>query len=158
MRTGIPCAFNEQNKKNRADITSALFYLFSLHPALEGKILTLCLRSERNSCVSRCGCSCRSLSGHWSATEGGCIWSYGGSGYGTGLNVTINTESTDAVEPTTLILASINIEGNGHNLAHLDIELLHAISTEHLEEKLTGILVHSLQYILTTNPFTTCSA
>ena len=70
------------------------------------------------------------------------------------LDVTVHTECANRIEPAAIVFAGINVDRHLQTLAHLDIELLDAVVTEHLEENLLGILVLGLQYILSANPLT----
>ena len=70
--------------------------------------------------------------------------------YGSGT--TNHIESTDIIEPTSVELMSIDVEGHGKVLAHLNIELFDAVLTEHTEDTLLGILSRNLYHIILRHP------
>ena len=47
---------------------------------------------------------------------------------------------------------SIDVEGHGKVLAHLNIELFDAVLTEHTEDTLLGILSRNLYHIILRHP------
>ena len=62
---------------------------------------------------------------------------------------------TNLIVPTSLILVCINVERNGVALTSLNVELLDAIRSEHLETHLARILFHGLKYVSCTSPLCT---
>ena len=102
-----------------------------------------CSTSSRLSCSSRsCG-----RSAHWSCTH----WRE----WSTRLHTTHSTSysvriytlyipSTNAIEPTTIIFVSIQVERNQEFLTTLDIKLSKTVSTENIKAQLLRILLMCL--------------
>ena len=95
------------------------------------------LRSSSYGLLGRKGCSTGDSSYGSSSRNGG------SSGYGRH-----DTIGTDVVEPTTLILVGVNIEGHGIVLTHLNVKLFDTVFTEDTEETLTGILARNFNNIV----------
>lgn len=56
-----------------------------------------------------------------------------------------NVESTDAVEPATLILMGVDVELNVQLITNIDIEVAQTILAEDIEDHSVGIVFMSLQ-------------
>ena len=72
----------------------------------------------------------------------------GSTSNGRHYSTTLNVEGTNLVEPTTIILMSIDIERYGDVLTHLDVELLDTVLTENAEHTFLGILTWYFDNIL----------
>lgn len=120
--------------------------------ALEGQVIIACCRSGTLHGLAETGRLGR-LSGLAKGRHVGALCSIT-SCSAHRLDVTVHTECANRIEPAAIVFAGINVDRNLQALAHLDIELLDAVVTEHLEEYLLGILVLGLQYILSANPLT----
>ena len=95
------------------------------------------LRSSSYGLLGRKGCSTGDSSYGSSSRNGG------STGY-----CRHDTIGTDVVEPTTLILVGVNIEGHGIVLTHLNVKLFDTVFTEDTEETLTGILARNFNDIV----------
>ena len=94
-----------------------------------------CSTSSRLSCSSRsCG-----RSTHWSCTH----WREWSTSYGVRI-YTLYIPSTNAIEPTTIIFVSIQVERNQEFLTTLDIKLSKTVSTENIKAQLLRILLMCL--------------
>lgn len=120
--------------------------------ALEGQVIISCCRSSTLHGLTETGRLGR-LSGLAKGRHIGALCSIP-SCSAHRLDVTVHTECANRIEPAAIVFAGINVDRHLQTLAHLDIELLDAVVTEHLEENLLGILVLGLQYILSANPLT----
>ena len=120
--------------------------------ALEGQVIIACCRSGTLHGLAETGRLGR-LSGLAKGRHIGALCSIT-SCSAHRLDVTVHTECANRIEPAAIVFAGINVDRHLQTLAHLDIELLDAVVTEHLEENLLGILVLGLQYILSANPLT----
>ena len=95
------------------------------------------LRSSSYGLLGRKGCSTGSSS-HGSSSGNGSSTGYGRH----------DTIGANVVEPTTLILMGVNIEGHGIVLSHLNVKLFDTVLTEDTEETLAGILARNFNDIV----------
>ena len=97
-----------------------------------------CSTSSRLSCSSRsCG-----RSAHWREWSTRLHTTHSTS-YGVRI-YTLYIPSTNAIEPTTIIFVSIQVERNQEFLTTLDIKLSKTVSTENIKAQLLRILLMSL--------------
>ena len=61
--------------------------------------------------------------------------------------VRLSTESTNIVEPTSVILVSIDVEENCQCLTNLNVESLQSVNTENIEDALARIVSRNLYYV-----------
>ena len=99
------------------------------------------------SCSTSSRLSCSSRSAHWSCTHWR-EWSTRlhtthSTSYGVRI-YTLYIPSTNAIEPTTIIFVSIQVERNQEFLTTLDIKLSKTVSTENIKAQLLRILLMSL--------------
>ena len=135
---------------------SQMLFIFSYDSTicLEWEIVCTTTRS-RSSWLSwrewSCGTSCRS-STHWGSLRRSTHWREWSSTWLHSTHRTrycvridaLNIPCTNAVEPTAIILVSIQIERNQKLLTTLDVKLCKTVSSEHIEAKLLRILLVSL--------------
>ena len=129
---------------------SALIFIL-LFCFLERKIIcatTLCRRSCRLNWGECCSCaisrSCWLSRSYRSTYWRKRTWLH--SAHSTSYGVRVNTldvPGTDAVEPTALILVSINIERNQEFLTTLNVELSQTVSSENIKAQFLWILLVS---------------
>lgn len=143
-------ALHPRQKKVSGEVLLFLSY-FSI---LERKIIcatTLCCRSCRLNWRECCSCaisrSCWLSRSYRSTYRRKRTWLH--SAHSTSYGVRVNTldvPGTDAVEPTALILVSINIERNQEFLTTLNVELSQTVCSENIKAQFLWILLVGFNY------------
>ena len=124
-------------------VRSLFQFLNCLERQVVSTIFHRCLVCRWEGSLSLWGSSLYRSATHWRSSNGS--------------HATLYVESSDLVEPTSIIFMSIYIERYRQFFTHLNIKLFDTILTKETKHTLSGILSGHLNYILLRHPGVTCT-